>query len=198
MPSSVPTPDAHQHADHFAAQHREEDLQKALNQRGAVHTHDAADNDAADIEIEDVSGFIEFGRGFNNHVRQQTIVDQRGRNKGGADRRRTEFPQHREAFTKLAAGEAKESPGWPTITTISLGSLPPRQSRAISPPASRNSGSGTIPTFQLSIICHQRCLSVVFGVSIGSRVAENALSVVLINSALSLLFIFSVKGQRRR
>ena len=63
------------------------------------------------IEIEDVSGFIEFGRGFNNHVRQQTIVDQRGRNKGGADRRRTEFPQHREAFTKLAAGEAKESQG---------------------------------------------------------------------------------------
>jgi hypothetical protein len=39
---------------------------------------------------------------------------------------------------------------------------------------------------------------VVFGVLIGSRVAENALSVVLINSALSLLFIFSVKGQRRR
>ena len=101
--------DAHQHADHLAAQHWEEDLQEALNQGGAVHTHDAADDNAADIEIEDVGGFIEFGGGFHDHVRQQTVMDQRGRNKSGADRRRAEFPQHRQAFTKLAAGEAKES-----------------------------------------------------------------------------------------
>nr|VXZ88742.1 Uncharacterised protein [Klebsiella pneumoniae] len=124
-------------------------------------------------------------------------MDQRGRNKGGADRRRTEFPSTGRRLPNSPQAKPKKAVV-ATITTISLGSLPPRQSRAISPPASRNSGSGTIPTFQLSMICHQRCLSVVFGVSIGSRVAENALSVVLINSALSLLFIFSVKGQRRR
>ena len=38
-------------------------------------------------------------------------MDQRGRNKSGADRRRAEFSQHRQALTKLAAGEAKESQG---------------------------------------------------------------------------------------
>jgi hypothetical protein len=41
-----------------------------------------------------------------------------------------------------------------TITTISLGNLPPRQSMAINAPASKNNGNGIIPTFQVSIMCH--------------------------------------------
>ena len=98
----------HQHADDFAAQHREEDAQEALNQHRAVHAHDAADNNAADIEVENVGGFVELGGGLDHHVRQQAIIDQRGRDKGGANRRRAELADNRQAFAKLTAGKAEE------------------------------------------------------------------------------------------
>jgi hypothetical protein len=120
-------------------------------------------------------------------------VHQRGRDKGGADRGRAQFTEDRQTLAKLTAGKTKKA-SVATMTTISLGNFPPRQSRAIKPPASRNKGSGIIPTFILSITCHQRCFRVAFGVSMGSRVAENALSVVLIGLALSLLFIFEIRG----
>ncbi|CCK15930.1 hypothetical protein BN136_1940 [Cronobacter universalis NCTC 9529] len=101
----------HQHADDFAAQHREENTQKALDQRGAVHAHDAADDNAADVEIENVGGFIEFGGGFHDYIRQPAVIDQRGRNEGGANRRRAHFADHRQALAELAAGEAEEREG---------------------------------------------------------------------------------------
>lgn len=106
-------------------------------------------------------------------------MHQRRRDEGRADGRRAELAEYRQPFTEFAAGKTEKA-SVATITTISLGSLPPGQSSAIRPPASKKSGSGIIPTFQLSRICHQRCLSAGFGVLIGSMVAENALSVVLI------------------
>src|SRR5690606_4961550 len=96
------------HADNFTAQHREEDAQEALNQHRAVHAHDAADNDAAYVEIENVGGFVKLRRGFHHHVRQQAIIDQRGRDEGGANRRRAELADNRQAFAKLTAGKAEE------------------------------------------------------------------------------------------
>ena len=99
---------ANNHADNFAAQHREEDAQEALNQHGAVHAHDAADNNAADIEVENVGGFVELRGGLHHHIRQQTVIDQCRRNKGGANRRRAEFTDNRQALAKLTAGKAEE------------------------------------------------------------------------------------------
>ncbi|SAJ26225.1 Uncharacterised protein [Enterobacter cloacae] len=103
-----PNTHADNHADDFTAQHREEDAQEALDQHGAVHTHDAADDNAADIEVENIGGFIEFGRGLNHHVRQQAVIDQRGRDKGGANCRRTELADNRQAFAEFTAGKAEE------------------------------------------------------------------------------------------
>ncbi|CCJ86159.1 hypothetical protein BN133_2536 [Cronobacter dublinensis 582] len=99
---------AHQHADDFTAQHREENTQKPLDKRGAVHAHDAADDNAADVEIENVGGFVEFGGGLHDNIRQPAVIDQRGRNESGANRRRAHFPDDRQAFAELAAGEAEE------------------------------------------------------------------------------------------
>ncbi|MNS47433.1 hypothetical protein D3C72_799610 [compost metagenome] len=102
--------DAHpdDHADDFAAQHREENAQEALNQHGPVHAHDAADNDAADVEIENVGRFVELGGGLDHHVRQQAVIDHRRRNKGGANRRSTEFADNRQTFAELTAGKTEE------------------------------------------------------------------------------------------
>ena len=101
----------HQHADDFTAQHREEDAQEALNQHRAVHAHDAADDNAADVEIENIGGFIELSGGLDHHIRQQAVIDQRGRDKGCANRRRTELADNRQALAKLTAGKAEEGQG---------------------------------------------------------------------------------------
>ena len=107
-PQQTANSHADQHTDNFAAQHRQEDLQEPLNQRGAVHAHNAANDNAADVEIKNIGRFIEFGGGFNHHIRQQAVMDQRGRNKGGANRRRAKLTKYRQALAELAAGKTEE------------------------------------------------------------------------------------------
>ena len=100
--------DADHHADDFAAQHREENPQKALNQRGAVHAHNAADDNAADIKVKNVGRLIEFGGRLHHHLRQQAVMHQRRRDEGRADGRRAELAEYRQAFTEFAAGKAEK------------------------------------------------------------------------------------------
>ncbi|MOA19515.1 hypothetical protein D3C78_1399040 [compost metagenome] len=99
---------SYQHADNLTAQHRRENAQKALDQHLTVHAHNAANDNAADVEVQNIGRLIEFGGRFHHHVRQQAVMHQRRRNKGGADRRCPHFADQRQAFAKLAAGKTKE------------------------------------------------------------------------------------------
>lgn len=51
--------DAHtdQHAGDLTAEHREKDTHKPLDQGATIHAHNAADDNAADIEIKNIAAF---------------------------------------------------------------------------------------------------------------------------------------------
>ncbi|CAH0299980.1 hypothetical protein SRABI106_03747 [Rahnella aquatilis] len=97
-----------QHADHFATQHREENTHETLDQHFAIHAHDAAHDDATNVEIQNVGAFIELGGGFHHDIRQQAVIDQCGRNERGANRCRAHLADERKTFAEFAAGESKE------------------------------------------------------------------------------------------
>lgn len=91
-------------------QHREENTHETLDQH-LRSAHDAAHDDATNVEIQNVGAFIELGGGFHHDIRQQAVIDQRGRNERGANRCRAHLADERKTFAEFAAGESK-TPAW--------------------------------------------------------------------------------------
>jgi hypothetical protein len=66
---------------------RHEYFEESLHQNPAVHTQDAADDDASDEQVKEVGILGEFDDGFFNLRRQQLVIRERRGDKSGKDRR---------------------------------------------------------------------------------------------------------------
>src|SRR5208283_5725303 len=72
--------------DEQAGNQRSKDLDGATDQARAVHAQDAADNNAANIEIKEVAGPEEVLGRRDDRFRQEMRIDQVGRKKRREDR----------------------------------------------------------------------------------------------------------------
>jgi hypothetical protein len=79
-----------------------------LHQNLAVHAQDAADDDAGDEQIEEVSIFGEFNDGFLDLRWQQLVIRERRGDESSKDRGRPDVAQHGRALPDLRAGEATD------------------------------------------------------------------------------------------
>src|SRR5271170_1258569 len=85
---------------------RDEDLEETLDQDTAIHTKDAADDDAGDEEVEEIGVLGELRHRAEDGSWQQMMKgeergDEGGKNRGGAD-----TADDQDALTQLGAGEA--------------------------------------------------------------------------------------------
>ena len=87
---------------------RHEYLDEALHQNPAIHSQDAADDDAGDEEVEEVGVLGELDDRFLDLGRDQLVIGKRGGNEGREDRRGTDVAQYRDAFADFGAGEAPD------------------------------------------------------------------------------------------
>jgi hypothetical protein len=85
---------------------RDEDLEEALNQDTAIHTENAADDDAGDEQVQKIGVLGELYHRAEDGVWQQMMKgeergDESGKNRGGAD-----ISDDRDALAQFGAGEA--------------------------------------------------------------------------------------------
>jgi hypothetical protein len=69
-----------------ANRQRHEYFEESLHQNLAVHTQDAADDDASDEQVKEVGVLGEFNDGFFDLWRQQLVIGERRGDESGKDR----------------------------------------------------------------------------------------------------------------
>jgi hypothetical protein len=84
----------------------QEDLEEALDQHGAVHPEDAADDDRRDEQIEEVAEVGELGDRVKDLLGQQMVKREERGDEGREDRGRPDVPRDGEPLAELGAGEA--------------------------------------------------------------------------------------------
>ncbi|MGY4284307.1 hypothetical protein ACVWXO_003527 [Bradyrhizobium sp. LM2.7] len=87
---------------------RHEYLDEALHQNLAIHSQDAADDDAGDEEVKEVGVLGELDDRFLDLGRDQLVIGKRGGNEGGEDCRGTDVAQYRDTLADFGAGEAPD------------------------------------------------------------------------------------------
>jgi hypothetical protein len=86
-----------------AGKQRYKDFQEALDQDIALHTQDAANDDAADKQVEEVRPLGKVGDRLDHRHRKQMRVDQVGWQEGRDDRGASDIAKDRDVLTYLCA-----------------------------------------------------------------------------------------------
>src|SRR5262249_19686585 len=81
-------------------------FQKPLHQHLAVHTEDAADDDAGDKQVEEVGILGKLDDRFLDLRRQQLVIGESRGDKGGKNCRCADVAKHRRTLSDFSAGEA--------------------------------------------------------------------------------------------